>query len=112
MQKPNGYILVDYDWCTGCHSCEMACSTEHGMALGQSGVQVNRMGPWQIEGERWQFDNGLIFGDQCDGCAKRVGAGKLPTCVKHCQAQCLTYGTLEELAPKLSDHRKQALFSI
>ena len=21
-------ILVDYEWCSGCHTCEMACTVE------------------------------------------------------------------------------------
>ncbi|WP_417340999.1 hypothetical protein [Gordonibacter urolithinfaciens] len=33
-------------------------------------------------------------------CAVRVEAGKLPTCVHHCQAGVMVYGTLEELAAK------------
>ena len=36
----------------------------------------------------------------CDLCAARVEAGKLPTCVHHCQAGVMVYGTLEELAAK------------
>ena len=31
--------LVNYDWCTGCHSCEIACQMEHGMPVGQSGIR-------------------------------------------------------------------------
>ena len=33
-----------------------------------------------------------------------------PTCVQHCQAGCLYYGTLEELGAKV-DKRKVALFT-
>ena len=36
--------------------------------------------------------------DQCDLCADRVEKGKLPTCVKHCQAGCMQYGSVEELS--------------
>lgn len=105
-------ILVDYAWCTGCHTCEMACQMEHGLPIGQSGVKVFQMGPWQIEGDRWQYDYSPVFGDQCNLCAERRGKGKLPSCVKHCQANCMSFGTVEELSAKLSDHRKQALFSL
>ena len=105
-------ILVDYDWCTGCHSCEMACQMEHGFPIGQSGVQVCTMGPWLIEGETWQYDFAPIFGDQCDLCADRTAKGELPTCVHHCQANCMTYGTLDELSALLADHRKQTLCAL
>lgn len=105
-------ILVDYEWCTGCHACEMACQMEHGYPIGQAGVKVFQMGPWQIEGDHYQYDYSVIFGDMCDLCAERVGKGKKPTCAKHCEAQCMTYGPLEELAAKLTDHPKQSLFAL
>lgn len=108
-------ILVDYDWCSGCHSCELACQKEHGYAAGQSGIKVMRVGPWQIEGggeNDWVFDHLPAFTNMCDVCAERRALGKVPTCVHHCQAQCLTFGKLDELAPKLSDHRKQSLVAL
>ena len=49
--------------------------------------------------------------DQCDLCASRVEKGHVPTCVKHCQAQCLQYGDLEELSKELARKPKQMLFS-
>lgn len=49
-------LLVDYEWCTGCHSCEMACAVEHGFPQGQCGVVVCEVGPWSYgpENDRWQ----------------------------------------------------------
>ena len=38
-------LLVDYEWCTGCHSCEMACAVEPGFPQGQCGVVVCEVGP-------------------------------------------------------------------
>ena len=46
-------ILVDYEWCTGCHSCEFACQMEHGFPVGQTGVMVKEVGPYRIEGDHW-----------------------------------------------------------
>ena len=37
--------------------------------------------------------------------------GHVPTCVKHCQPQCLQYGDLEELSKELARKPKQMLFS-
>ena len=31
-------ILVDYQYCTGCYSCEVACQAEHEFPLEQWGV--------------------------------------------------------------------------
>lgn len=39
-------LLVDYQWCTGCHSCEIACQMEHKMPVGKSGILVHDMGHW------------------------------------------------------------------
>ena len=33
-------ILVDYQYCTGCYSCEVACQSELELPLGQWGVRV------------------------------------------------------------------------
>ena len=45
----------------------------------------------------------------CDLCADRVAKGKEPTCVKHCQAGCMHYGSVEELSKKMTS-KKMALF--
>ena len=34
-------ILVDYQYCTGCYSCEVACQAEHELPLEQWGVKVS-----------------------------------------------------------------------
>ena len=108
-------LLIDYEWCTGCRSCEMACTAEHGFPVGQCGVKVNEIGPWSFdedEAQRWQLDYQPAFTDQCDLCAARTEVGKPPTCVKHCQAACLSYGRLEDLARHIGDKPKQALVSL
>ena len=42
-------ILVDYQYCTGCYSCEVACQSELDLPLGQWGVKVMQNGPWPIK---------------------------------------------------------------
>lgn len=111
-KNPEYGILVDYEWCTGCHSCEMACQMEYGYEINQGGVKVFEMGPWEIETDTWQYDYMVVFGDQCDLCEERVSKGKQPTCVKHCQAKCMTYGKIEDLVKQLHDHPKQTLFAL
>ena len=105
-------ILVDYEWCTGCHSCEFACQMEHGFPVGQTGVMVKEVGPYRIEGDHWQYAYMPVPTDQCDLCAARRELGKVPTCVQHCQAKCLEYGPLEELNAKLAAKTKQAVFAL
>lgn len=33
-------LLIDYEYCTGCHSCEVACKQEHGLGAGPRLVRV------------------------------------------------------------------------
>jgi len=103
-------LLIDYEFCSGCHSCEMACSMEHGLPIGQFGIKIAQIGPWQIEGDIWQYDFVPVPTDQCDLCADRVAQGKLPTCVHHCQSKVMSYGPVEELAKELKK-KKQVLFT-
>ena len=37
----------------------------------------------------------------CDLCADRTKSGELPACVKHCQATCMKYGNIAELAKEM-----------
>ena len=67
-------ILVDAQWCSGCHSCEVACQMEHGLPVGQTGIKVVKIGPWVIgdeADENWQFSYLPIPTKQCDTCAAR-----------------------------------------
>ena len=33
-------LLINYDFCTGCHSCEIACQQEHDFPVGKNGIRV------------------------------------------------------------------------
>ena len=109
-------ILVDYEWCSGCHSCEVACSVELTHARfpqGHCGVKVHEEGLYPLGGERWCDIFLPVFTDLCDQCAARRAAGEEePTCVKHCQAHVLRYGDVEELAVELARKPKQVLYAL
>lgn len=108
---PKG-ILVDYEWCSGCHTCEMACKVEKNLPTEQFGVKLTKVGPYNIKGDDWVWINLPVFTEQCDLCAERVSAGKLPTCVQHCQAAVMKFGEISELVDDLAKKPKQVLFSI
>lgn len=104
-------LLINYEYCTGCGTCEMACSVEHDIPIGRYGIKMAQVGPYPIEGKRWQNDIVPIPTDECDLCAKRVEKGKKPTCVKHCQALCMEYGVVEDLAKEMVEAKtKYVLF--
>lgn len=105
-------LLIDYDFCCGCHTCEVACQKEHDYAPGQWGVKVCQVGPFTVEGTKdVVFDCVPVPTNLCDLCEERVRQGKLPTCVHHCQTGCMKYGTVEELAGQMTAGDKCTIFS-
>lgn len=105
-------LLIDIDYCCGCHTCEIACQKEHGYGVETWGVKCEQVGPHIYE------EQGVVVYDivpiptkLCDLCGERVSQGKLPTCVKHCQTQCMKFGPVEELAKELEAKPRQVLFA-
>ena len=109
-------ILIDYQYCTGCYSCEVACQSEHTLPLGQWGVKVMQNGPWPIKDEegnetdRYVYDFIPSFTALCDLCEVRREKGKQPTCVFHCQAKCMKFGPVDELVKDLEAKPQQYLW--
>lgn len=108
-------LLIDYKWCTGCHTCEIACQQVHGLApkrileQGRFGIKTYEIGPFEVDEDKYQYEFLPVPTQLCDLCAERVQAGKLPSCVKHCQAGCMEFGPVEELAKKMTS-KEMALF--
>jgi len=109
-------ITVNYDYCTGCHSCELACRNELGLSAGEYGIKVTEVGPYQYKNEtdnerKWEWTYIPVLTKACDLCESRAVEGKLPSCVQHCQAWCLYYGELEDLIKKVDGKTRWALLS-
>ncbi len=90
-------MLVHYDYCTGCKSCEISCKNEKGYAQAPYGVTVLENGPYDLGGGKWEWDYVPAFNSRCDMCADRQKAGEKPPCVIHCLANCLEVGPADEL---------------
>ena len=39
-KKPEHGLLIDYEYCTGCYTCQIACCQEYGWEAGMSGMQI------------------------------------------------------------------------
>lgn len=106
-------ILVDYNYCTGCETCILACQQERGFSEKEFGITVTKLGPLTIDAAKKHYEYDFIpqFTDWCNLCAQRTSKGKRPSCVQMCQAQCMEYGDVEELAKKATTP-KQVIYSI
>ena len=38
-------LLINYHYCTGCHSCEVSCQMEHDLPVDRKGIVVQKIGP-------------------------------------------------------------------
>ena len=113
---PQYGLLIDYQYCTGCHSCEVACKEEHGFGVGKWGIRVFDDGPWQKDdaddqGHSFNFNHSPVPTDLCDLCKERLGRNREPVCVHNCLGACMKFGTLEELNAELAKKPKQVLWA-
>lgn len=102
-------LLIDYEYCTNCGSCQVTCKEEHGYPVGKTGIKILSDGPWIIDDEHWNWNYFPVLTDLCDLCSDRVGKGREPMCVHHCLANIISYGPIDELYKKLEDKPKQFL---
>lgn len=102
-------LLIDYEYCTNCGSCQVSCKEEHGYPVGKTGIAVHADGPWAIDEDNWNFNYFPLPTDLCDLCADRTERGREPICVHHCLANVMYFGEVEELAKRLADKPKQLL---
>ena len=96
-------LLIDYKYCTGCHTCEVACRNEK--AIGSQdewGIKLTELGPERLGG-KWYWDFVPVPSSLCDLCEGRIEAGKRPSCVHHCLAKCMEAVTLEELPGRMAE---------
>jgi Fe-S-cluster-containing dehydrogenase component len=108
-------ILINYEFCTGCHSCEVACKKYLGLEAGEFGIKLSETGPYQYSSGaqqgKWEWAYLPVVTLACDMCESRVEQGKIPMCVQHCQAWCMYYGEDEDLAKKIDGSSRCALFT-
>lgn len=102
-------LMIDYEYCTGCHSCEIACKQEHQYPVGRGGIRLTEIITERPD-ESLRIDYLPFPTMYCNLCAHRTKKGEAPSCVKHCQAFAMHYGTLKELAEKMETRPRSVLF--
>ena len=102
-------LLIDYNYCTGCHTCEVACQQEHDFPVGKNGIQVTE---YEYEtNTKVSIDNLPFLTDLCDLCINRHKEGEEPACVKHCQSRCMQFGYLSDLVAEMEERPKMVLYA-
>ena len=105
---PKYGLLINYEYCVGCHTCEVACKREHNRPEGEWGIRI-----LEVTAE---FSGGSLFyipfpTDNCKLCGKRIAQGLPPTCVKHCQSGVISFGRIETLAKEMCRSSKTVLWA-
>lgn len=96
-------IVIDIEYCEGCHSCEVACKNEKHLEQDQYGIKMLEVKPFIAPDGKWVWDYYPVLTSVCDLCEERVAAGGIPSCVKHCLGECMYYGTEEEMLKKMDE---------
>lgn len=103
-------LLINYHYCTGCHTCEVACQQEHDFPVGKCGIKVTEY-VYAAEKKPVAIDYLPFPTELCDLCINRHQQGEKPACVKHCQADCMAFGPLDALVRQMETTPRTALFS-
>ena len=110
MPKNTEYgLLVNYEYCTGCHACTIACAQEYQWPAGMAGIKVMEVVESLPEDKSY-----LVFlpflTELCILCKPRTKKGQKPACVQHCMASCLSYGTIKDLVKEMAGKPRMALW--
>ncbi len=106
---PRYSLLVDYRYCTGCHSCEIACNQEYDRPIGISGIKVFES--TMKLGDKFYINYMPVQTDLCSFCAGRIKKGKQPACVQNCLSGCLRVSEIQELKEYISEKDRMMLFT-
>ena len=102
-------LLIDYGWCSGCHSCELACRNELELGVGEWGIKILEDGPRLLKDGTYEWNYVPVPTSLCNGCAQRVSEGRAPACVQTCQGKVMYYGTPQEMASKMEEIGQKAV---
>ena len=104
---PKYGLLIDYEFCVGCHVCEIACKQEHNRPPEEWGICVKEVESGATGGKLYYLP---FPTDDCNLCGKRIAKGLQPACVQNCWAGVMKFGTIRELAKDMQKKPKTVLW--
>ncbi len=102
-------MLIDYEYCTGCYACQVACQQEYKWPQGMGGIRVIEV-EQKLPNDRAYLTFLPFPTELCILCAPRTRQGLKPACVQTCMAACMKYGKIEDLAKELAKKPRQVLW--
>jgi len=99
-------LYIDYEWCIGCHSCELACKQENDLKVDQWGIRVIER-TYKVDDHR-VIEYIPIPTEFCNFCMSRVKQGQQPACVHHCMSKCMDFGPMKEMT-KLAEKKPKSV---
>ena len=109
-------MLIDYYYCTGCHTCEVGCKERFALGEGEFGIKLAQNGPLK-QGDLghgtqdWELNYVPIPTRYCDFCIDRLEAGKKALCEQQCQAFVITVAPIDELVPQMKEGKQMVLYN-
>lgn len=103
-------LLIDYEYCTGCKACVVACAQEYRWPPGMGGMTVIEV--IQKLPKDKAYLNFIPFPtESCVLCAARVKRGEKTACEQHCLANVIRHGKVSELAKELEKKPRQVIWA-
>ncbi len=108
---PEYGLLIDYEYCTGCHACEVACAQEYRREAGTiKGIEVLEV-EQKLPMNRAYLAYIPFPTELCTLCPHYAEKDMEPPCVSQCMASCMKHGRIEELAKEMSKKPRMVLWA-
>jgi len=108
-KTPEYGLLIDYEYCTGCHTCQVACAQEYHWPAGMVGIKVIEI-VQKLPHDKAYLTYLPFPTELCVLCKQRTKKGLEPACVAHCMAGCMKYGRIEDLSKEMFKKAKVVLW--